>query len=147
MAADLHNHLFDYDIDSDGDYQVPAAVGVGNVSAMGSAHNHGDSDLTIATITVANESNCDVELSSAASLFEPIAPDASEIFSLTITPAAYGPWSFDLVFASNDPDSPMTVTFEGKALGPAEDDEVWRAPNRRRDWTAAPRRRHWTILG
>ena len=139
----LHIHHFDYDIDSDGDYQVPAAVGLGNVSAMGSAHNHGDADLTISSITPQNESNCSVELSSAPSLFEPIAPDASEMFSLTITPTAYGPWSFDLVFASDDPDSPMTVTFEGRAIPLPDDSRIWRAPARRTIWRAPSRVTVW----
>ena len=28
-----------------------------------------------------------------------------------------------------------------------ENDEVWRAPNRRRDWATAKRRRYWTFAG
>ena len=147
MAADIHVHLFAYGIDEGGDYQIPATVGLGDVGASGSVHNHGDTDLTVSAVTADNESNCSVEISSGPSLFEPIAPDASEMFSLTITPTAYAAYSFDLVFASNDTDSPLTVTFEGRALGPAEGDEVWRTKNRQRHWTARNRRRHWTISG
>lgn len=132
MAAELHLHLFDYDVDADGDYQVPARVGTAAFNAMGSIHNHGDAVLTVASITFGNESNA-----TAAIIGGPppgttgtYDPDESRQFVLQITPTTYGAWSFDLVIASDDPDSPLTVTFEGYAVPPPDNDRVSKVRSR-----------------
>lgn len=147
MAAELHLHLFDYDIDADGDYQVPARVGIAAFNSMGSIHNHGDAVLTVASITFGNESNATAALigGPAPGPTGTYDPDESRQFVLQITPTTYGAWSFDMVITSDDPDSPLTVTFEGMAYG-TQTDIGWTAPNRRLEWTAQNRRLEWTAI-
>lgn len=146
MAADIHLHLFDYDIDADGDYQVPARVGTAAFNAMGSPHNHGDAVLTVASIVFANEVNCTAEIIGGpppgpTGTYD---PDEAREFVIQVTPIGYGPWSFQQVITSDDPDTPvLTATFEGYSVPLPDDSRIWRAQPRRTVWRAPSRITVW----
>ena len=142
-TPNLEIHINGDHFQADGTTTLSAQVGLATRTVVVTKHNHGDAALIVTSATIENESNVTVEGTPSDG---PILAGSTQQFSLMVTPSGYGAFSFDIVTVSNDPDAPvLTVTVEGVALAPPEDDEVWRAQRRRRDWIAARRKRHWTF--
>lgn len=111
LAADLHLH----GLDASGDYPIGSVLGLNEINISDVAHNHGNTELVIASAVVANTVNCAAVFDSALPSGE-ITPGATFAYGLRVTPTALGEFSFDVIFTSNDADSPVSITYYGTAL-------------------------------
>ena len=76
--------------------------------------NTGGGTLNITNVVSSNPSSCSAVVTGPVSTT--VAPSATTTVDVAITPAAVGPWSFDLTLNSNDPVNPAyTITVDGNA--------------------------------
>ena len=98
-------------------YSIPTSSSLATKSVAVTERNDGTADLTIASAAADNESNCSVSIVGTAT--GTLAESDSQDFTLNVTPAGYGDYSFDLVITSDDPDEgTVTVSFVGTARHP-----------------------------
>lgn len=140
-TPDIGVHINSGHFQSDATTTIATQASLDPITLAGDFHAHGSADLTVDSVEFANPVNCMVSYVDGPLL--PATFDAGTLmdFSLRITPADFGPYSFDAIFTSDDPDQPvLTITFEGVAVDqdtvPTQADIGWTATNRRLEWTS-----------
>jgi hypothetical protein len=118
-------HLDGEHYQSDGTHTIAAQVGLAMAEMSGDVHNHGPGTLNVASVTFTNHVNCTAEITTGEpGLIGEYAADEEMQFIFEVTPTAYGAYSFDVVVTS-DADTPvLTVSFEGYAVAPPDNDKV-----------------------
>ncbi len=100
----------------------------GPIAVTYTIRNDGVTTLNVGAISFANQTNCTVAVTTAPAAT--VAPAATSDFTITITPAAAGSFSFDMAITSDDADeNPYNVHVVGNAAssgsssGDDDDDE------------------------